>query len=77
MFREQHVDSLFDELNRTKRAVSWRNVIRHSSRPPAGHSSFEEHRQITAAIDARDPHAAQDAMRRHIGSVSSRLFGED
>ncbi len=68
--------SLFDRLNETRRAVAGGNVVRKSTKPPEGHSSFAEHRQIVAAIEARDPHAAFEAMRRHIGSVSARLFGE-
>lgn len=68
--------SLFDQLNQVRRAVAWDAVIRVSDRPPAEHPSFAEHDRIAAAIEARDPSAAQEAMRRHIGSVSARLFGE-
>lgn len=68
--------SLFDALNRTKRAVAWSNVVRTSTRPPEGYASFVEHAAVLAAIEARDPIGAHDAMRRHIGSVSSRLFAE-
>ena len=68
--------ALFDRLNDTRRAVAGGNVVRDTTRPPAGHSSFAEHREIVAAIEARDPQRAFEAMRRHIGSVSARLFGE-
>lgn len=68
--------ALFDRLNETRRVVSGSNVVRSSARPPEGHSSFKEHRDIVAAVESRDPHAAFEAMRRHIGSVSARLFGE-
>lgn len=68
--------SLFDQLNQARRAIALANVVRHSHRPPANHSSFAEHERITAAIAARDPVAAHEAMRQHIGSVSARLFGE-
>ena len=68
--------TLFDQLNQVRRAVAWETVTRHSSRPPAGHSSFAEHEKITQAIERRDPSAANEAMRQHIGSVSARLFGE-
>lgn len=68
--------SLFDQLNQTRRAVAWGAVVRVSDRPPVDHPSFAEHDRIAAAIEARDPSAAQEAMRRHIGSVSARLFGE-
>ena len=68
--------SLFDQLNRVRRAVTWGAVFRSSDRPAGDHPSFLEHKIIADAIEARNPAAAQNAMRRHIGSVSARLFGE-
>ena len=68
--------SLFDRLNDTRRAVAGINVVREAPRPPKQHSSFSEHRDIVAAIEARDPNRAFEAMRKHIGSVSARLFGD-
>lgn len=68
--------ALFDQLNQVRRAVAWGTVVRTSERPPKEHSSFAEHGRIAAAIEARDPAAAHDAMRRHIRSVSARLFEE-
>ncbi|WP_439122323.1 FadR/GntR family transcriptional regulator [Marivita sp.] len=68
--------SLFDHLNAVRRAVAWNNVVRQSERPARTHSSFSEHDTIVAAIEARDPKAAQAAMRTHLGSVAARLFGE-
>ena len=68
--------ALFDQLNQVRRAVAWGSVVRKSECPPEGHSSFAEHDRIAEAIEARDPHMAQDVMRQHIGSVSARLFGE-
>lgn len=68
--------SLFDQLNQARRAIALANVVRESQRPPESHSSFPEHERITLAIEARDPAAAHEAMRQHIGSVSARLFGE-
>lgn len=68
--------SLFDHLNAVRRAVAWNMVVRSSVRPPRTHSSFAEHDTIVAAIVARDPKAAHDAMRAHLGSVTARLFGE-
>ena len=69
--------SLFDHLNAVRRGVAWNTVVRSSTRPPADHSSFAEHDQIHAAIEARDPAAAQTAMHAHLRSVANRLFGED
>ncbi len=63
-----------DQLNRVRRAVAFEVVTRDTPRPTAGHSSFREHEQIAAAIEARDRHAAQNSMRAHLNSVSKRLF---
>jgi len=68
--------TLFDQLNRVRRAVAISVVVRGTSRPPASHKSFAEHERIVAALETRDPVEAQEAMRAHIGSVSARLFGE-
>ncbi|WP_417525778.1 FadR/GntR family transcriptional regulator [Marinovum sp.] len=68
--------TLYDQMNKVQRNVAWRRVVRDNIRPPRSHTSFEEHRNIAAAVEARDPMAAHDSMRRHIGSVSARLFGE-
>ena len=68
--------ALFDQLNQVRRAVAWGSVVRASERPPEQHSSYSEHDRIAAAIEAHDPAAAQDAMRRHLRSVSTRLFEE-
>ncbi|NNE87406.1 MAG: FadR family transcriptional regulator [Silicimonas sp.] len=68
--------SLFDHLNQVRRAVAWNTVVRKSDRPSRDHPSFAEHDDILAAIEARDPGAAHAAMRKHLGSVSARLFEE-
>lgn len=68
--------ALFDQLNDVRRAVAWSSVTRETARPSRDHSSFPEHDAIAAAIVARDPGGAFEAMRRHLGSVAKRLFGE-
>lgn len=68
--------SLFDHLNEVRRAVAWGVVSRESAHPSPDHSSFGEHDRIAEAIASRDPAAAYEAMRKHIGSVARRLFGE-
>lgn len=68
--------SLFDHLNEVRRAVAWGIVSRESDHPSPDHSSFAEHDRIAEAIASRDPTAAYEAMRKHIGSVARRLFGE-
>lgn len=70
------LQSLFDHLNQVRRAVGWAQVIRHTERPPADHSSFVEHTAILHAIEARDPIAAHTAMREHLHSVAKRVFGD-
>jgi DNA-binding FadR family transcriptional regulator len=68
--------TLFDQLNEVRRAVAWGNVTRETERPSRDHSSFHEHDAIAVAIASRDPGAAYEAMRKHLGSVAKRLFGE-
>lgn len=68
--------TLFDQLNEVRRAVAWGSVTRETERPSRDHSSFPEHDAIAVAIADRDPGAAYDAMRKHLGSVARRLFGE-
>ncbi|MGR3290779.1 MAG: FadR/GntR family transcriptional regulator [Paracoccaceae bacterium] len=69
--------SVFDHLNLVRRAVAWGSVTRQSIKPSSMHTSFAEHEAIANAIVDRDPVAADSAMRRHLHSVASRLFGED
>ncbi len=69
--------SLFNQLNQVRRAVAWGTVIRQSPQPAQDHPSFVEHDAITSAVEARDPVAAHAAMRTHLGSVATRLFGEE
>ena len=68
--------ALFDQLNEVRRAVAWGSVTRETERPSPDHSSFPEHDAIAVAIAGRDPGAAYEAMRKHLGSVARRLFGE-
>lgn len=68
--------TLFDQLNEVRRAVAWGSVTRETERPSRDHSSFPEHDAIAIAIADRDPGAAYEAMRKHLGSVARRLFGE-
>lgn len=70
------LSALYDQLSHVQRAVAWKNVVRETERPSKSHTSFAEHRRISQAIESHDPASAHEAMRRHIGSVSARLFGE-
>lgn len=67
--------SIFDQILQIRRSVAWDTVVRDTVKPPEGYRSFLEHRAIANAIEERSPKAAQDAMRHHVGSVASRLFG--
>ena len=67
--------ALFDQLNTLRRMVSWGRITRSGIRPPADHGSFAEHDRIVDEIGARNPDAAQAAMRVHLRSVENRLFG--
>ncbi len=68
--------ALFEQLNEVRRAVGWVKLVRQTECPQPSHSSFMEHARILEAIEGHDPNAAYEAMRRHIGSVSARLFSE-
>lgn len=68
--------SLFEQLNKVRRAVAWGSVVRESSKPPADHPSYAEHDRLVDAISARDPGSARKAMKEHLTSVSTRLFGD-
>jgi DNA-binding FadR family transcriptional regulator len=65
--------ALFDQLNTIRRMVSFGAARREGARPPENHPSFAEHDALLAAIVARDPEAAEGAMRRHLLSVATRL----
>ncbi|MGJ3264688.1 MAG: FadR/GntR family transcriptional regulator [Salinarimonas sp.] len=65
--------ALFDQLNMIRRMVSFGTVRRVGTKPPETHPSFSEHDTILEAIAARDPEAAECAMRRHLLSVAGRL----
>ena len=46
---------------------------RLSTRPGRPAQALEEHRRVLAALEARDPDAAEAAMRAHIQSSRSSL----
>lgn len=68
--------SIFDQLNMVRRAVAWGNVKRQTIKPSRTHTSFAEHENIARAIEQRNPNDAYEAMRKHLRSVSGRLFEE-
>lgn len=68
--------TMFDQLNTVRRTVAFGNVVRESAKPNPNHTSFREHEDIAKAIADRRPAEAYTAMRKHLHSVSERLFGE-
>lgn len=67
--------ALFDQLNTLRRVVSWTLISRNAVRPPPDHPSFADHARIVEEIAARNPEAAQAAMRAHLRAVELRLLG--
>ncbi|MBS0122596.1 FadR family transcriptional regulator [Aestuariicoccus sp. KMU-90] len=65
--------ALFDQLNALRAMISWGKARRTGPRPPDNHLSFAEHDRIIEAIAARIPDEAEEAMRRHLQTVSTRL----
>lgn len=68
--------AVFDQLNTVRRTVAFGNVVRETPKPTENHNSFREHEIIAEAIADRRPADAYAAMRKHLHSVSERLFGE-
>lgn len=65
---------LFDMVDRFRQDQAWRN-IRRLARGGGRVSVFSAHHSaIVAAIEERDPVAAESAMRRHILSLQEHLF---
>lgn len=48
--------------------------FRASAQPGRAQAAFEEHKTILAALKARDPDAAEDAMRRHIRNACDSMM---
>ena len=65
--------ALFDQLNTLRRMVSFGQSKRVGPKPPEAHPSFGEHDAIVDAIAARNPEAAESAMRKHLLSVANRF----
>ncbi|TVQ28833.1 MAG: FadR family transcriptional regulator [Geminicoccaceae bacterium] len=69
------LQTLFEGLNAVRRSVTWGRKRRRPEGPAADHHSFAEHDRIVAAIEDRDPNAAELAMLRHLASVQANLLG--
>lgn len=62
-------------VNEVRRAVVWKRLDTRPIGPPPDYSSFGEHDAIIDAIEKRDRTGALEAMRRHLRTTQSRLFG--
>lgn len=67
--------TLFDIMNRVRQEKSWQIVrdLAREGRSTTAHVDHQ-HRQIIAAIDARDPARAGAAMRDHLLDIQMRLL---
>lgn len=59
------MQALGDEIQHQLRLYRYRSSVR----PGRTHAALEEHKAIVAAIAARDPDAAEAAMRRHLSNA--------
>ncbi len=62
-------------VNEVRRAVVWKCLDTRPVGPPSDYSSFDEHDAIIDAIERRDRTGAIEAMRRHLRTTQSRIFG--
>ena len=68
---------IFDNLNNVRRTVAWGRRREGTTGPAPDHHSFAEHDEIVQAIADRDPGASEQAMRRHIETVSRKMLQQD
>lgn len=66
--------AMFDTMITVRRAVFWGRLRPTKDRPAPDHRSFAEHAAVIDAIEQRDPRAAADRMREHLGMVNQRLL---
>lgn len=64
---------LYDHLAAIRRVMTWDRPRLAEDGPPADHPSFAEHDRIIAAIAARDPAAARQAMAAHVTAVHAAM----
>ncbi len=64
---------VFETVNVVLRSMVW-GQSRGTRRPPRDYQSFGEHDVSVDAIARHEPDEAEAAMRRHLGSVYSRIL---
>jgi DNA-binding FadR family transcriptional regulator len=67
--------AVHDIVNEVRRAVVWKWLDTRPVGPPSDYSSFDEHDAIIDAIEKSDRAGAMEAMRRHLRTTQSRIFG--
>jgi DNA-binding FadR family transcriptional regulator len=63
--------AMFEMIILVREKVDWERVRRYYFRHDGARRSYDEHAVILSAISARDPPAAEAAMRGHLESVSA------
>ncbi|HEY0837495.1 MAG TPA: FCD domain-containing protein [Azospirillum sp.] len=73
--RNELLDGFYTVLNRIRDRAEW-GRLKERSLTPERRSAYEaHHRAIVAAMKARDPAAARDAVKTHLVAVRDALFG--
>ena len=72
--RNELLDAFYAVLNRIRDNAEW-TLLKQRSLTPDRRAAYErQHRAIVAALKARDPTAARDAIRAHLIAVRDALF---
>lgn len=72
--RNDLMDGVYELLNRVRNQPEWARLKERSLTPERRTAYEADHRAIVAALEARDPVAARDAVRRHLLAVRDNLF---
>ncbi|HYD63828.1 FadR/GntR family transcriptional regulator [Azospirillum sp.] len=73
--RNDLLDAFYTVLNRIRDRAEWGRLKERSLTPERRQSYEAHHRAIVAAMKARDPAAARDAVKMHLVAVRDALFG--
>jgi DNA-binding FadR family transcriptional regulator len=67
---------LYGVVEEARHGRFWGELKRHSASPERQRVYKADHRELVAALRARDADRAVEAMRTHLARVTSHLFGE-
>ena len=73
--RNEFLTSLDDMVRVIRNQAPWRELKRRSFNPERRLIYCREHERLLAALEKRDAGGAAKAMRTHLESVASNLFG--